>query len=293
MKTQVWNKATRYTARISGLLALAWGPFMLVPAYASWLDSDFYCRNYGCVVVHDGVSFDVYDNYVFATGGSVPVGGRMIPWTGNPFQGTGEVNPVITDSITEGLTTAPLEEQSIMLGIDTNGDGTPDLMPGDLNNSGFLDAGDTMDPFNLTVATDLVAANTSAQRSFYVSSTTDFYLTGQAIATGSGFGTVADLSGISLTYDVNRSGTDAGMSYGSNTRNGNYIREIANVSSLADLSSGPVRLLEFRNSIRLRDATLLPTQSVRFDYVYDFGNYDLSMGRGDLQYEIEFDFYNR
>ncbi|MEO0549242.1 MAG: hypothetical protein AAFZ91_04920 [Pseudomonadota bacterium] len=266
---------------------------MLVPAYASWLDSDFYCRNYGCVVVHDGVSFDVYDNYVFATGGNVPVGGRMIPWTGNPFQGTGEVNPVITGSITEGLTTAPLEEQSIMLGIDTNGDGTPDLMPGDLNNSGFLDAGDTMDPFNLTVATDLVAANTSAQRSFYVSSTTDFYLTGQAIATGSGFGTVADLSGISLTYDVNRSGTDAGMSYGSNTRNGNYIREIANVSSLADLSSGPVRLLEFRNSIRLRDATLLPTQSVRFDYVYDFGNYDLSMGRGDLQYEIEFDFYNR
>jgi len=293
MKTQVWNKATRYTARISGLLALAWGPFMLVPAYASWLDSDFYCRNYGCVVVHDGVSFDVYDNYVFTTGGNVPVGGRMIPWTGNPFQGTGEVNPVITGSITEGLTTAPLEEQSIMLGIDTNGDGTPDLMPGDLNNSGFLDAGDTMDPFNLTVATDLVAANTSAQRSFYVSSTTDFYLTGQAITTGSGFGTAADLAGISLTYDVSRSGTDAGMSYGSNTRNGNYIREIANVSSLADLSGGPVRLLEFRNSIRFRDATLLPTQSVRFDYVYDFGNYDLSMGRGDLQYEIEFDFYNR
>ena len=51
--------------------------------------------------------------------------------------------------------------------------------------------------------------------------------------------------------------------------------------------------MEFRNAIRFRDAADLPSQSVRFDYVYGFGGYDLSMGDGHLQYELEFDFYNR
>jgi len=51
--------------------------------------------------------------------------------------------------------------------------------------------------------------------------------------------------------------------------------------------------MEFRNSIRFRDAADLPSQSVRFDYVYGFENYDMSMGEGHLEYEIEFDFYNR
>lgn len=293
MTAPLWNRLRLRALRAGGIVAAVFALPTFLPAYASWLDSDFYCRNYGCVVVHDGVSFDVYDNYVFATGGRVPVGGRMIPWTGNPFQGAGEVNPVITGTITEGFTTAPLEDQSIMLGIDTNGDGVPDTLPTDLNNSGFLDAGDAMDPFNLTVSTDLVAADTSAQRSLYISSTTDFYLTAEAITSGAGFGTVSDLAGVSLDYSINRQGTDAGMSYGSNSRNGNYIRDLSNASSLADLYGGPVRLMEFRNSIRFREDPSLPSQSVRFDYVYGFGNYDLSMGRGDLQYELEFDFYNR
>ena len=67
------------------------------PAAAqSWIESDYYCRVYGCVVVHDGYSFDVYDNYNFATGGVVGPNERMIAWAGNPFQGTGTVNPVFT-----------------------------------------------------------------------------------------------------------------------------------------------------------------------------------------------------
>ena len=31
----------------------------------------------------------------------------------------------------------------------------------------------------------------------------------------------------------------------------------------------------------------------RYDYVYGFDRYDLSMGAGALQYRIEFDFFNR
>lgn len=285
----------RPSNNIRFLAAAVAGLTLAPPAAASWIDSDFYCRTYGCVVIHDGFTFDVYDNYVFATGGTVPVGGQMIPWTGNPFQGAGGVNPVITGSRTEGFHTVPLQDQSVILGIDTNGDGVPDRLPVDSNSSGFLDAGDSMDPFNIGLSTDLVASDTSAQRSFYLSSRTDFYLTAEARLLGAtdALNTPAQLANIGFDYDVTRSGTDDGMSFGSNTRNGNYIRALGNVNDLDDIFGVPTRIMEFRNSIRFRDAVDLPSQSIRFDYVYGFRNYDLSMGEGHLQYEIEFDIYNR
>jgi hypothetical protein len=264
-------------------------------AQASWLDSDFYCRVYGCVVVHDGFTFDVYDNFVFATGGTVPVGGRMIPWTGNPFQGAGTVNPVITGTRTEGFHSVPLQDQSVVLGIDTNGDGTPDRLPTDANGSGFLDVSDSLDPFELTMTTDLVAADTSAQRSFYLSSRTDFYLTAEARLIGNAdqFNSTNLLNDVEFRYGVTRNGRDDGMSFGANARNGNFIRSIGNANTVADLFGAPTQILEFRNAIRRRQSADLPSQSIRFDYVYGFGDYDLSMGEGHLQYEIEFDFYNR
>ncbi len=266
-----------------------------LPAQASWLDSDFYCRVYGCVIVHDGISFDVYDIYEFSTGGTVGVGQRMIPWTGNPFQGAGGVNPVITGSRTEGFYTAPLQDQSVILGIDTNGDGIPDRLPIDANSSGFLDAGDDMGVFNLNTSTNLVAANTSAQRSFYLSSRTDFYLTAQASLTGpsDSLNTPSQLANIGFAYSVTRTGSDDGMSFGAATRRGNYIRSLGNVNDLSDIFASPTRIMEFRNAIRQRNSNSLPAQSVRFDYVYGFDNYDLSMGEGHLRYEIEFDIYNR
>ncbi|MEQ3747073.1 MAG: hypothetical protein ABNH53_12670 [Henriciella sp.] len=264
-------------------------------ASASFIDSDFYCRTYGCVILHDGFTFDVYDNYIFATGGTVAVGQQMVPWTGNPFQGAGGVNPVITGSRTEGFHTVPLQDQSVVLGIDTNGDGIPDRLPTDSNSSGFIDAGDSLDPFNLTVSTDLVAANTSAQRSFYLSSRTDFYLTAESrlLGTADDLNTQSQLGNIGFNYAVTRNGTDDGMSFGGDTRNGNYIRSLGNVNDLKDIFGVPTRIMEFRNTIRRRDSDSLPAQSVRFDYVYGFEGYDLSMGEGHLQYEIEFDVYNR
>ncbi len=288
MSRQIWTKLRH--------LVLAGAAFASVPsAQASWLDSDFYCRVYGCVIVHDGFSFDVYDNYVFATGGTVPPGGRMIPWTGNPFQGAGGVNPVITGSRTEGFHAVPLQDQSVVLGVDVNGDGIPDQLPNDGDNNGFLDAGDSLDPFAVTLSTDLVAADTSAQRSFYLSSRTDFFVTAEArlIGPSNGFNTTNLLNRIDFNYGVTRQGVDDGMAFGADARNGNYIRSIGNASTVGDLFGAPTQIMEFRNAIRLRDAPGLPSQSVRFDYVYGFGGYDLSMGDGHLQYELEFDFYNR
>ena len=280
---------------LKGLLLSA-GALLSAPgASASWIDSDFYCRVYGCVVVLDGFSFDVYDNFVFATGGTVPAGDRMIPWTGNPFQGAGGVNPVITGTRNEGFHTVPLEDQSVLLGIDTNGDGIPDRLPNDGNSNGFLDAGDTLDPFNVSLSTNLVAADTSAQRSFYLSSRTDFYLTAEARLIGptDNFNTANLLNRVAFDYGVTRQGVDDGMAFGADTRNGNYIQSLTNIDTVGDLFGSPTQIMEFRNDIRLRNAADLPSQSVRFDYVYGFADYDLSMGDGHLQYELEFDFYNR
>ncbi|MEM6554963.1 MAG: hypothetical protein AAF642_03765 [Pseudomonadota bacterium] len=287
---------TRRTWTSLNGLILSAGALLSAPgASASWIDSDFYCRVYGCVVVHDGFSFDVYDNFVFATGGTVPAGERMIPWTGNPFQGAGGVNPVITGSRTEGFHSVPLEDQSVLLGIDTNGDGIPDRLPNDGNSNGFLDAGDSLDPFNVSLSTDLVAADTSAQRSFYLSSRTDFYLTAEARLIGptDNFNAANLLNRIAFDYGVTRQGIDDGMAFGADTRNGNYIQSVTGIDTVSDLFGSPTQIMEFRNDIRLRNAVDLPSQSVRFDYVYGFANYDLSMGDGHLQYELEFDFYNR
>lgn len=277
------------------IVALSAAATSAVPAaHASFIDSDFYCRTYGCVILHDGFTFDVYDNFVFGTGGTVAPGARMIPWTGNPFEGAGGVNPVFTGTRTEGFHTIPLEDQGARLGIDTNGDGVADRLPLE-NGDGFLDAGDSFGPFNLTASTRLVALNTSAQRSFYLSSRTDFYLSAQVFLRGErdALNDPNQLDNISLRYSVTRSGTDDGMSFGSATRRGNYIRTLGNVTTLGDLYGAPQNILEFRNAIRRVDSDSLPEQSVRFDYVYGFENYDLSMGAGDLRYSIEFDVYNR
>ena len=152
-----------------------------------------------------------------------------------------------------------------------------------------------MDPFALSLSTSLVAADTSAQRSFYLSSRTDFYVTAEArlLGPGGGLNSNDQLRNIGFDYGITRRGVDDGMAFGANTRNGNYIRQIGVINDLGDVLGTPTRILEFRNSIRRRDAASLPSQSVRFDYVYGFEDYDLSMGEGHLQYEIEFDFYNR
>ncbi len=219
----------------------------------------------------------------------------MLPWTGNPFEGAGGVNPVITGSRIEGFHTVPFEDQSVRLGIDTNGDGAPDRLPSDLNGSGFIDAGDDMGAFTLNASTDLVSATSSAQRSFYLSSRTDFYLTAQSNLVGAmdDLNQTSQLSNINFNYQLTRQGTDDGMSFGSNARRGNQFRPIGNVNDLGDIFGTPVRIMEFRADIRQRDATSLPSQSIRFDYVYGFEGYDLSMGDGHLRYEIEFDVYNR
>ncbi|MEL6244537.1 MAG: hypothetical protein AAFQ85_04230 [Pseudomonadota bacterium] len=264
------------------------------PASASWLDTDFYCRVYGCVVVHDGVSFDVYDNYIFATGGTVQPGSQMIPWSGNPFQGVGPVNPVFTGTRTEGFHNDYASDEGVLVGIDMTGNGEIDLAPTGASD-GVLDASAVFQAFDPDSGR-LVAADDESLRSFYLSSRTDFYLHAEAIVATSSDGELgarSSLSRIAFDYGVTRSGADDGMAFGSDARRGNYIRDIANATTLDDIYGGSIPILEFRNAIRQRASNDLPDQSVRFDYTYGFRGYDLSLGAGALDYQLEFDFYNR
>ncbi|MEL6754378.1 MAG: hypothetical protein AAFO57_10150 [Pseudomonadota bacterium] len=276
------------------LAVCAAGAWIADAAAQSFLDSDFYCRTYGCVVVHDGNTFDVYDNYNFSTGGTVPVGGRMIAWAGNPFQGVGTVNPVFSGTRTEGFHTIPLEDEGAVFGIDSDSNGIIDLSPG-VNQRGFLDASGVFESFSVSGGASLTALEQTNERSFFLSSRTDFYLAAQASVLGqaSDFNSTVRFEDIGFAYGVTRSGNDDGMSFGSRARNGNYIRPLGNVDDLSDIAGPDTYIMEFRNAIRQRSAPNLPDQSVRFDYAYGFQDYDLSMGAGYLRYQIEFTFYNR
>lgn len=268
---------------------------VMLPAHATWIDTDPVCQVFGCVVVHDGISFSVYDNYDSTAGRRLVPGEPLILRTGSSLPGTGTVNPVITGSRDEALSSAPLADQGARLGIDTNGDGIGDRFPIDANNSGYLDAGDSMDIFAINTSTSIIGAATSYQRSFYISSTSDFYLSAQALPSVSGSGVTLGngLNGIGFTYQLTTRGNDDGMAFGRRVQRGQVNRPIGNVATMADLLGQPTQIMEFRRAIRKRNANTLAEQSVRFDYVYDFGNYDMSMGNGDLNFEIEFDFYSR
>jgi hypothetical protein len=275
-------------AALAGAAAL-----FCTPAHASWLDTDFYCRVYGCVVAHDGFSFDVYDVFDFSTGRPVPSGGKLVRWRTNPVLGSGAVTPVITGTRTEGPQGAPLRDETALMGIDRNGDGTVDIRPQGDTSNGFIDASDTLNPFSLASTTDLVSNETSAQRSFYLTSRTPFIMTARVLpSSASGEFTPQRYANIGFTHQVTTTGTDDGMEFGSQARRGGGLyRTLGNANDLGDLIGAPTQILHVRQEIRQKDSASLPAQSVRFDYVYGFKNYDLSMGAGLLSYRIEFEFY--
>lgn len=265
----------------------------LLPAHASFIDTDFYCRAYGCVIVHDGRTFDVYDNYNFSTGGTVAPGAQMIPWTGNPFQGVGSVAPVYTGTRDEGINWVPGDDEGVLFGIDQFGNGTADLtVSGD--QPGILDASGLIGAFELRPNSAVVAVAGEEERSFFLTSRTDFTLRANARIVGSvsSFNAATRLSNVGFRFGITGSGNDDGMAFGADART-NGVRLSNSVTTLSDLVGGPVTLVEFRNTIRRRSADELSSQSIRFDYAYGFEDYDMSMGAGHLRYEIEFDFYNR
>lgn len=255
-------------------------------ALASFLDTDFWCRTYGCVVVHDGDDYDIYDNWQFDLNRCcVPIGGIMQSFYGRAERPniTGTLNPIETPDTDEGL----------MLGIFeggvTSGSFTDD---GD----GFLDAGDAMSAFTLSSATDIALSGPGREysHSFFISSrNTRFSMRALArIANSSGdFANTIQLGDIKLTPQITRRGQDGSFDFGARANAGN-ITILNGIDDLGDLSSGPTQIMDFgrQSGIRVRNGDI-DEQSIRLDMLYTMPNYDLSMGVGSLNIELEFDFY--
>lgn len=274
-------------------LVLMFGLFHVAgQAHASFLDSDFFCRVKGCVVVHDGLTFNVYDVHDFETNGTVPPGGELIPWTGNPFQGTGEVRPVFTGTITEGVHIIPSASEGVQVGFSEGANGDISFGSGS-NQNGFLDASTTFNSFSLSESTQLRALDSSIQRSLYISSRTEgFRISAASTLTGSrdALNQVSTLSNVVFDYGITLRGNDSGLVFGNTATDGGY-RRLGNFTTLSPLVNAPQFIAEFPNPIRSGFDNSLPAQSIRFDYIYGFEKYDLSLGAGNLQYQIEFSFF--
>ena len=273
--------------RISlGGLALA---SLATSAHASFLDTDFWCRTYGCAVVHDGVNYDIYDNWQFASNSCcVPIGGQMIDF----YTRAGNTN--VTGLLGGTGPNLPDQDEGFMFGITQDGNtvNTSILDDGD----GFLDASDSFGAFTLNPNTDirLDGPGRSYSHSFFISSrNTRFSLRALASisnATGD-FSNTIQLGDIKLTPSFTASGNDGGFQFGSRANTSN-IQIVSGVDDLGDLTGVPTQVMNFgrQSGIRQRNGDI-DEQTIRLDFLYEMPDYDLSMGTGRLNVDVEFDFY--
>jgi len=273
--------------RISlGGLALA---SLATSAHASFLDTDFWCRTYGCAVVHDGVNYDIYDNWQFASNSCcVPIGGQMIDF----YTRAGNTN--VTGLLGGTGPNLPDQDEGFMFGITQDGNtvNTSILDDGD----GFLDASDSFGAFTLNPNTDirLDGPGRSYSHSFFISSrNTRFSLRALASisnATGD-FSNTIQLGDIKLTPSFTASGNDGGFQFGSRANTSN-IQIVSGVDDLGDLTGVPTQVMNFgrQSGIRQRNGDI-DEQTIRLDFLYEMPDYDLSMGTGRLNLDVEFDFY--
>ena len=268
--------------RRSPLLLLA----VALPSQASFLDTDFWCRTYGCAVVHDGQTYDIYDNYLFATNSCcVAEGEEMVSY----YSSVGV--PLITGTL-DRVGPGPEDGESLMLEI-VDGNTVYSVFD---DGDGYLDASDTLGAFTLSSDTDLRLSG-AAQRyshSFFVSSrNTRFSLRAMAqVAESSGdLATTVGLGDIKLTPSLSRRGNDGGWEYGARANAGN-ITIVNGIEDLGDLTAGPTQIMDFgrRAGIRRRNGDI-NQQLIRLDFLYELPSYDMSMGKGSLDVDVEFTFY--
>lgn len=261
---------------------------------ASWLDNDYWCRVYGCVVTSDGTAYDIYDVYDFSRGRAVSVGSPLKFWSSNPYQGSGMVDAVSTGTLQPIV--EPSSTQGSLLGIDQNGDGIADQEMLDSNNSGFIDLGDSFLSIPLGVATDIVNSNDTTKHSFYVASRTDFYIYGTAtlLLETQNMSDNVSPSETSFNVSMQQKGTDAGFSFGSATSNPDFVATNG-INDLGDIWGVPTRIAEFKRSAGTRrtNSTDVKNQAVRMDIGFRAPAPDFSFGTGELNYKVVYDFYNR
>ncbi len=276
-----------YSKRILGSLTALFA--LSSQAYASFLDTDFFCRNFGCVVVADGRNVDIYDNWRFSSNSCcVAFGEAMIPFTLN-------VNTLNTTGTLDSIAgTNPTDIESFQLGITQDGTNITQSVFDD--GDGFLDASDSLAKFSLNSATDIKLDGSGREysHSFFITSrNTRFSLRARASlaqATGDFAGNLT-LGDIGLTPSIQSAGNDGGFNFGSRADT-SQVTLINAVDDLGDLSGASTQIMEFgRNAgIRLGNGDI-DQQTIRLDFLYSMPDYDLSLGVGSLDIDVIFDFH--
>jgi hypothetical protein len=267
-------------------------------AHATFIDTDTYCVNYGCVVAGDGTDFAVYDAFIIASNTCcVAANQPLIRWTGGTLVGAGgAVGAVVTGS----LAAAPVRSatQFTRFGRDTNADGTADVPFADSNNNSFLDAGDVVAAFSVAANERVALVNRTVSRSIFITSTLDFDVyAGAAKATNTGaFGPSIALTNVGVAFSMTQAGTDGGQPYGASAANPTFVANAA-ITNLGQVSPGPTRVAEFRRVQGIRNVAVAGTnimpQSVRLNTVYTLPPVDLSNGPGAADIDLTLNFYQR
>ncbi len=202
----------------------------------------------------------------------------------------GNVHTVITGTLTptpDSLAGAsPFMLTGISLGASFNTDTSGD---------GVLNASDSFTRFTIDAASDISAAGTAFNSSFYVASNTPFAIDASAstVAANTTNFTLADI-GYSLA--VTQSGTNGGLAFGANAQfphtGGATGGVVASVNDLGDMAS-PVNVFTGNRRTAATPGTIA-SQSVRFDAQYRLGGaagYDLSMGAGEIEANVVYTVY--
>jgi hypothetical protein len=259
-------------------------------AFASIIDNDPNCRQYGCVVVaYDNQNFIIYDN-IRPDGTLVQLGEPMVPRFSTP----GYLND--TDTLNQAI--IPTANQGMMLGIAEDGTQISRSVFDTGNQVGFLDAGDDLaGGFSLSSTTAVVLDGMGQEysQSFFITSYRTRMSLRARVANADftdHFSSTLGLSDITLTPSITNRGSDGGFNYGTRANAGNI--QINNlVSNLGDLSGTPKTLMNFnrRQGILKRNGDL-DEQSIRLDFLYTMPKYDFSMGVGSMNVQLEFEIYN-
>ena len=266
-------------------------------AEATFIDTDPFCVNFGCLVAGDGADFSVYDAFIVATNTCcVAAGQPLIRWTGARLVGAGgTVTAVVTGTLTAAA--IPGANQFTRLGLDTNADGTAETAFADVNANGFLDAADTQAAFSIAANQHVALVNRTVSRSLYVTSTLDFDLFASAVkATNTGtFGPAIALANVGVVFSITQNGND-GVAYGANAAVPTFVPNGA-ITNLGQISPGPTRVAEFRRvqGIRASNAagTNIMPQCIRLNTVYTLPPVDLSRGTGASDIDLTLNFYQR
>lgn len=243
------------------------------------------CRAFGCVLLHNSHNASLH----------LLVGAEGMPAI--VWQQSAATPLATVEKGTRDVRSEAGRVQSGFLGFDRDGDGLADNQFEDANNSGYLDAGDTIQPQRLRQPTKLTGDSLFSDSAFWVAANAPFGLRARAkLEDGSGElgagGT--DFSSYGIAYSYSRNGRVADVRYGRFTRNA-FCSVTNEVDSLADIAPQPRNIFRCaRRSVVYNNARsdLMDFSSLlSADYSISSG-YDLSMGVGNIEFSVVIDVVN-